>query len=357
MTIKDQQELDYFFDYLKHLTRYPSVVGFEESFFRFLRRELEELNVKVSRYQGLLVAEGEAPTSNYISVHVDRHGLMCTGPNEFQYAAFISQNKGDLTGNSTSEQMFWKIADRFAGEKVHAYEPWSGSYMGQGTIRDAYMMEGLNNLFFVINGFEQIPTGVPIAYSDRIVTKGDKLSAQLDNVLMVAMVVYLFSSGYQGTAFFTAQEEAGRSWRFLAEWFQRKGVTTDKLLVLDTSPFGTEKEAFGQHVILRKKDATAPFHLPTVKLIDDAVRSLKVKSLYKDEFMEKRNARREKKGEKPLSIGRTELGRLIEATHGTVTGTTLQIPTVGYHTSNETASLQSVVMTMKLLKKVLKGSF
>jgi len=30
--------------------------------------------------------------------------LLCTGPNEFQYAAFIAGNRGELTGDSVSEQ-------------------------------------------------------------------------------------------------------------------------------------------------------------------------------------------------------------------------------------------------------------
>jgi putative aminopeptidase FrvX len=346
-----------FVDYLKQLVRYPSVVGFEEPFFRFLARELEEIGVTVSRYHGVLVAQGTAPDSAYLSAHVDRHGLLCTGPREFQYAAFIAQNKSEQTGNSTSEQMMIKIADRFAGEKVHAYEPWSGGYMGSGKIRDAFINERVNNLFMVIDGLDHLTAGIPIAYSDRVKMVNGHVSAQLDNVLMVAVIVYLFSQGYQGTAFFTAQEEAGRSWRYLAEWFSRKGLKTNKLLVLDTSPFNSEAEAFAQDVVLREKDATAPFDKEITKNLEKACKKLGVSTIYKDKFIEKTNAARLKKGEKELSLGRTELGRLIEATKGNVTGTTLQIPTIGYHTSNETATVQSVENTIKLLKEVLKESF
>ena len=346
-----------FVDYLKSLVRYPSVVGYEEPFFRILQRELDEIGIHVSRYQGLLVANGSKPEAGYLSAHVDRHGLLCTGPGEFQYAAFIAQNKSEQTGNSTSEQMMIKIADRFAGEIVHAYEPWSGTYLGSGKIKDAFINERVNNLFMVIEGMDHLPAGVPIAYADRVEINGDRISAQLDNVLMVAMIVYLYSQGYQGTAFFTAQEEAGRSWRYLAEWFNRKNITTSNLLVLDTSPFGTDTEAFAQDVVLREKDATAPFNLETTQRLDHACKKLKVSTIYKDKFIEQGNTIRVAKGEKELSLGRTELGRLIDATQGRVTGTTLQIPTIGYHTSNETATVQSVERTIKLLKEVLKESF
>lgn len=351
------KDLSHFLDYLKLLVRYPSVVGYEEPFFRLLQRELEELNVKVSRYQGLLVAEGQAPDSNYLSVHVDRHGLICTGPNEFQYAAFVSQNRSELTGNSVSEQTFEKIAGRFEGQWVHAYEPWSGSYLGQGVIKHSFISPKRKNLIIEIDGLEHLMPGVPVAYSDRIALNNGRISAQLDNVLMVAMVVFLYARGYQGTAFFTAQEEVGRSWRYLVEWFYRYEKVTNQLLVLDTSPFGNEEEAFGNEIILRSKDATAAFHSDTVARLYQASKDLGIKTVYKDLYIEKQNQERQKNGEKPLSLGRTELGRMIEGTGGQVSGATIQVPTVGYHTSEETASLKSVSMALQLLKKVLAQSF
>jgi hypothetical protein len=48
-------------------------------------------------------------------------------------------------------------------------------------------------------------------------------------------------------------------------------------------------------------------------------------------------------------LGRTELGRLVVATDGTINGTTLQIPTTGYHTTEETASLESISAVINLL--------
>lgn len=121
-------------DILKLLVRHPSVVSAEHSFFQVLQRELEETGVKVTWYEGLLVAQGARPHSRYLSAHIDRHGLICTGPNEFQYAAFIASNRGDLTGNSVSEQTFATISERFIHTAVHAYEPWSGVYRGKGLI-------------------------------------------------------------------------------------------------------------------------------------------------------------------------------------------------------------------------------
>ena len=116
-----------FFDLLKALVRQPSVVGAEHSFFRVLQREVEERGAKVTCYQGLLVAEGSRPESPMFSSHIDRHGLMTTGPNEFQYAAFVAGNRSDLLGNSVSEKLMKKIVDRFNKVRVYAYEPWAGA--------------------------------------------------------------------------------------------------------------------------------------------------------------------------------------------------------------------------------------
>jgi putative aminopeptidase FrvX len=85
--------LTQFYDILKQLLRVPSVVGAEHPFLIYLKRELEELELEVEFYDGLLVAKGSNPESGYLSAHADRHGLICTGKNEFQYAAFLAKNQ------------------------------------------------------------------------------------------------------------------------------------------------------------------------------------------------------------------------------------------------------------------------
>ena len=130
-----------FINLLSILVRSPSVVGAEHSFFRVLQRELEERGAKVTWYEGLLVAQGSEPDSLMLSAHSDRHGLVCTGPNEFQYAAFVAGARSDLLGNSVDEQLMRKVVDRFPNEQVYAYEPWSGAYRGKGKIKNAYICE------------------------------------------------------------------------------------------------------------------------------------------------------------------------------------------------------------------------
>ena len=153
------QEFPGFLDILKHLVRRPSVVGSEHSFFLSLKRELDEIGVKTTLYEGVLVAEGDNPDIGMLSAHIDRHGLICTGPNEFQYAAFMTQNRADLTGDSIAEQTYMDIAERFKNESVQAYEPWSGGYLGLGTINNAYICQRRKNLVFEVEGLEHLLPG------------------------------------------------------------------------------------------------------------------------------------------------------------------------------------------------------
>ncbi|MDD5405813.1 MAG: peptidase M42 [Sulfurovaceae bacterium] len=339
-----------YFDLLKQLVRTPSVVGAENPFFMTIKRELEELGIKTTIYEGLLVAQGNDPTSGYISSHVDRHGLICTGPNEFQYAAYISKNKADLTGNSISEQTYQNLAGRFIGQNVQAYSPCSGSYMGVGTIATTNICERRGNLIFEIEGLEHILPNTPIAFLDKLIIKDEFVSAQLDNVLTNAMIVYLYQLGYQGTAFFTAEEEAGKSWRYLLEWFQRFDTSTDKLLILDTSPYPDKESISKQDLIFRRRDTHARFKSPLQKQLLKVCRHHKISYDYKDRYIKEKNKQVAIEGGKISSIGSTELGRLIVASRNKIQGTTLQIPTTGYHTMEETARIDSVKSALDALK-------
>ena len=343
-------DLSAFLITLRHLIREPAVVGAEDSFFRVLRRELEEIDISVERHSGLLVARGSEPDNVTLSAHIDRHGLVCTGPNEFQYAAFIAGNRGELTGDSVSEQMVATIADRFTGQRVQAHLPYTGTYIGQGTISSGYLCPKRLNLIFELQGLDYLEPGTPVAFLDRLRLTADHVSAQLDNVLSVALIIYLYRIGFKGTAIFTAQEEAGRSWRYALAWFQREGISTNRLLVLDTSPYPSCEAAEQQDLVLRKKDASGVFDESFTAEIANRCDALGISHAFKDEWIERQNMLREK----PYSLGRTELGRLIAASGGQINGTTLQIPTTGYHTAEETASLSSIKAAIGLLSTFIR---
>ncbi|WP_345990528.1 peptidase M42 [Sulfurimonas sp. HSL1-2] len=335
-----------FLDTLKYLVRRPSVVGAEHPFFLTLKRELDELGIETTLYEGVLFARGRRPASGALSAHIDRHGLICTGPNEFQYAAFLTQNRADLSGNSVAEQTMNTISERFAGQAVQAYEPWSGTYLGLGNIEKAYICPRRNNLIFEVKGLEYLMPGTPVAYVDSLRINDGMLSAQLDNVISAALILHLYRSGYEGTAFFTAQEEAGKSWRFVLEWYRRFDGATDRLLVLDTSPFPDRAAADAQDLVLRYRDANAAFNKTFTEEIAGRCDRLGIRYSFKDRYIAAQNAHLASGGT-ATSLGSTEMGRL--AAEGTLQGTTLQLPTTGYHTVSETVRTESVKKMLHLL--------
>jgi putative aminopeptidase FrvX len=338
-------KLDNFLNILRLLIREPSVVGCEDSFFRVLNRELVEIGVKVEYYHGVLVAQGSKPHELILSAHIDRHGLLCTGANEFQYAAFIASNKSDLTGDSVSEQMMHIIENRFQGQQVQAHLPYAGTYLGQGQIVNSYICPARNNLIFELDGLDFLQPGTPVSFLDRLKVEHGCISAQIDNVVSAAMIIYLFQQGFQGTAMFTAQEEAGKSWRFALSWFQRQQLTTQRLLILDTSPYPTREAAEAQQVVLRHQDASGIFAPELTAELAQRCEQMGISYSYKDVYLQAQN----KLNNTSYSLGRTELGRLATATEGQINGTTLQIPSTEYHTPNETAALSSIDAVIKLL--------
>ncbi|MGL5082772.1 MAG: hypothetical protein ACRC8A_14900 [Microcoleaceae cyanobacterium] len=338
-------ELSSFLDILQMLIREPSVVGSEDSFFRVLRRELEEVGAKVQYYQGILVAQGNQPNDLILSAHIDRHGLLCTGPNEFQYAAFIASNRSELTGDSVSEQMMYMVENRFQGQRVQAHLPYTGTYLGQGSITRSYICPARKNLIFELDGLDFLQPGTPLSFLDRLQIVDGYASAQLDNVLSASILVYLFRRGFQGTALFTAQEEAGRSWRYALDWFHCQNLVTQRLIVLDTSPYPSREAANAQQLVLRRKDSNGIFASGITNELEERCQTFGITYSYKDAYIEAQNRERSK----PLSLGRTELGRIVATTHGSINGTTLQIPTTGYHTPHETASLASITAAIKVL--------
>ena len=55
---------------------------------------------------------------------------------------------------------------------------------------------------------------------------------------------------------------------------------------------------------------------------------------------------------KSSSLGSTEMGRIIASSGGEIQGTTLQVPTTGYHTTSETVCVEAVSKILELLKRM-----
>ena len=113
-------------------------------------------------------------------------------------------------------------------------------------------------MVFEVEGLEHVVAGTPVAFADKVTLQEGRISAQLDNVISAAVLIYLFRKATKARHF-TAQEEAGRSWRYLLEWFQRFTQSTQELLVLDTSPYASTEEVDEQLLVLRHGDSNGEF--------------------------------------------------------------------------------------------------
>ena len=121
-------------------------------------------------------------------------------------------------------------------------------------------------------------------------------------------------------------------------------------MVLDTSPFRSREDADAQHIVLRNKDANADFISPLTEEIESICDELSINYGYKDVYIENLNKEFELEGKPLYSLGSTEMGRLTNASEGTIQGTTFQLPTTGYHTTAETVSMDSLEKALKVLE-------
>ena len=104
-----------------------------------------------------------------------------------------------------------------------------------------------------------------------------------------------------------------------------------------------------QQLVLRYKDANATFNKELTNKIESICSKKGISYIFKDEFVEEQNKILLNEGLKTHSIGSTEMGRIIAASNGLLDGTTIQIPTSGYHTLQETASRSSCRDFQKVL--------
>ena len=104
-----------------------------------------------------------------------------------------------------------------------------------------------------------------------------------------------------------------------------------------------------QKVVLRTRDANAAFNAETTKKLEDLCLAEGISFSFKDKYIEEQNKELIAQGQNPHSLGSTEMGRITAASKEFVHGTTLQIPTTGYHTMEESASIESCEAFLTLL--------
>lgn len=313
----------------------PSVVGHERFFMDYLYQDFKKLGLSVYKYDGLLLVHGVSHMENIICAHIDRHGLISLGDHEYVYAAQYIKEIKYGENNKSSRVLVQSIAKRFEGEEVYAYHPDTGEHIAEGVIELCYPDQRNEDALFIVDGILQLDHNMPLAYARQATFEDGILKGQIDNVISVAVAYALYAAGYQGTALLTCEEEIGKSWIHIAEYLEKSQIDSKRLIVLDTSPYSDMEFIETGPIVFRYRDKSEKFNAELVKELKARAIALGLPYEVKDEALLA-------KGKLIEDLGSTELGRLVQGSLGYWNGATVQIPTLMYHTSNETTTAKAI---------------
>lgn len=328
----------------------PSVVGYEGAFLGHLQSEFLQLGWQCDLApRHLLVQAPVLESEVLLTVHVDRHGLITTAECELEYAAFVLRAEKYLQFPSATLGMLQKIRSRFIGTEVDAYDPQNGQILGRAVISEAFYCPHRENMIFLAPDLGALPPYTPASYGASWERYADRFSGQLDNAISVALAYELCKAGFAGRVLFTCEEEIGRSWQAIQALLERGRFDSVKLIALDTSPFEADRNRDLDFIILRNRDAHSLFDPDLTAELKSCAERHGIPYVFKDRWLEKQPR------EKPqIAYGSTELGRLIKETSGRWNGTTLQIPTVDYHTNRETVSVGAIDRLWRFLTHLVE---
>lgn len=340
-------------DIIDHITwktaeylRVPSVVGYEGIFLSHLQQDFQKLGLEAHRLRGALRVHGPKPDSAIVTAHLDRHGLISLGHDQFVYAAQYIREIKYGEPNRTSEKEIAEIGRRFNGEVVTAYDPITGAKLGEGTIQASASETITGSALFNVKGMPDLSLGIPVAYDRKAMTEDGYFKGQIDNAISLAVIHALYKNGFQGTAIIPADEEIGKSWTHIAAALQIMQSETKNLIVIDTSPYTDARAIDEGMVILRHRDGNDVFNAALVARLRERCETLGVPYQFKDEILLAA-------GKLPEQLGSTELGKLIKHSDRRWSGATVQIPTLMYHTSRETTSLSAIGNYYRFLHNIL----
>ena len=326
----------------------PAVIGAETAFLDHLARDFEAAGADVSRPKNLCVARcGEGPV---MLAHVDRHGAFTAEDGAAIYAAHAVAEEKSADMAAPDVAFAERLAKRYAGERVFAYEPVTGGRIAYGDVRGA-RLDAAGRLALDLDGMIALPPGVPLAFARHLdSSSAGYVSGHLDNPVSLAALRVAVDAGLRGVFIFTAEEEIGRSAAHFLNWAQAGELPmTRELVVLDTSPFDDGAAALAGAVILRRRDATASFDADTVARLEQAASAAGAPIIFKDSFIERENGARQARGQDLKSMGLTDLGRIARMSNGDYTGATLQIPTFDYHSNKESTTPRALTAFVRTL--------
>ncbi len=362
--------------------RIPCVIEHEQHFLKYLEGKIKKMGYKTILKKNYLVVKPKNNVkSNLIfSAHVDRHGLIKNKNKEVEHLGFYLKKKKEMKFKRddiaelenefvkwfNGSQIIYKA--QLVGEfiRITSHQDFELKFTRQGM--DTFFEKvGLRHVREDISSFDKITgrilnnfqtTRCDVDVSKKLVSfdldeklnnedhvfmlnskinvNENMFSGQIDNVISVAVLYYLLeNTDFEQEVIFTTKEEIGLSYNCVLSYLKNKENL--KLIVLDTSPYTSFKGKEKGFLTLRYGDENGGFDL---ELVEDIKKTLIKKKIPYD-F-------------KPSFIGMTELGRVSAESKGKIKGTTLQLPSLNYHTTYETSTLESLGNYLEIVEHLCK---
>lgn len=334
---------------VSELLAVPAVVGYEDPIQSHLGKWLTERGLDVQVRDGAVVGRGSDPDHAVIAAHSDRHGLVCTAPSTYTYAAHVlpalrGHGLGDRPPTPSG------ACAAFGDEVVQAYDAISGSTTAEGTIpHQSVCMVDDFGMSVPVAGMAPVTPATPLAFAPALQVGPDRITGQLDNVVGMAMTLLLVEQGFDGTVVFAPERLINASWRHLMHTLLERPGGRSTLLVVDTSVFGDAEAVDAGGVVLRWRDADAWFDVEMVKRLVGYAQRRDVPIVMKDRLSERLDEDRLRNGQTPEGMGHTELGRLVRASGGHFNGASLKVPLCDAHPHQQTTSLLAISNAMAVL--------
>lgn len=332
---------------------FPSVVGHETPFLDHLARDFESLGFRVARPRNLCIVDLGAPGPVMLA-HVDRHGGVVRNGGEIVYAAHAVKNEKYGEFAPASDLLASRVRERYVGEEVFAYDRKTGGRVAYGDI-DQVLLKEDGHIALSVTNMAPLPEGTPVAFARRLERGSAYVVGQLDNPVSAAVLRVTAEHGLAGTIVFTAEEEIGRSADHFLNWAKAELGPRRDLLVLDTTPFDDSAIPLAGAVVLRRRDATAPFDEEMGERLSGAAKSIHAPVICKCDYITAENEARLKRGEPVKSLGLTELGKIVAKSDGDFTGSTLQVPTFNYHSNQESTTPKALSAFARTLLEASKA--
>ncbi len=314
----------------------PSTINYEFPFLNYINLKVKELGFKTILNKKYLVINPNKNSNLIFSCHIDRHGLIRNSKNQFEYAAYFYKKKYNLKFHKDYHDFYIQTALRHTNEKIISYDIKTGEKIGKyATIR--YNLDWEKKLVTYDLDKEPSKNEKIFMFESKINISKDIFFGQIDNVISFATLFqFLKDKNFKNEIILTCEEEIGRSWIHVIKYLDTKKIIP-KIITLDTTPyenFNNKKEAF---LVLRKGDENGNFDLNLVKKLEKKLKKLNIPIYYKSS-----------------SIGMTELGRISSSSNQKYTGATIQIPSLNYHTTYETATIKSLESYYKIILELEK---